>query len=244
MPAPPEVARLVFGRALPTAEAYAAFLAGPGVERGVIGPAEAERIWDRHLLNCAVVAELVPSARELVDIGSGAGLPGVVLAMMIPHLNVVLVEAMARRVTFLVECVRTLGLSNIDVRRGRAEDLAGQLNADVVTARAVARLDRLAVLAAGVAKPGGLVLALKGAAAEQELAEAAPVLRRLGASGAEIVMAGAGVVRQPTTVVRFRTRPDADRSGKYKRARPTSASEASGEIRRSGEPSTGRRQTR
>lgn len=218
--APPEVARLVFGRALPTAQAYAEFLVGPGVERGVIGPAEASRIWDRHLLNCAVVAELVPSARELVDIGSGAGLPGVVLAMLMPHLNVVLVEAMARRVTFLLECVSILGLSNVDVRRGRAEDMACQLRADVVTARAVARLDRLAVLATGVAKPGGLVLAMKGAAAEQEVAEAAPVLRRLGASGAEILTAGVGVVRQPTTVVRFRTNPDADRSAKNKKTRP------------------------
>jgi 16S rRNA (guanine527-N7)-methyltransferase len=219
VPAPPEVARLVFGAALPTARAYAELLAGPGVERGVLGPAEAERIWDRHLLNCAVVAELVPPAAELVDIGSGSGLPGVVLAMLLPRVNVILVEAMARRTAFLVECVRTLGMSNIEVRRGRAEDMAGALSADVVTARAVARLDRLAVLAAAVVKPGGLVLALKGASAAQELAEADPVLRRLGVSGAEIVTAGAGVVTEPTTVVRFRTDADAHLSGRSRRAR-------------------------
>lgn len=215
---PPEVARLVFGAALPTAWAYAELLAGPGVERGVLGPAEAERIWDRHLLNCAVVAELVPSVRELVDIGSGSGLPGVVLAMLLPRVNVILVEAMARRTAFLLECVRSLGLSNVEVRRGRAEDLAGALSADVVTARAVARLDRLAVLAAGVVKPGGLVLALKGVSAARELAEAEPVLRRLGVSGAEIVTAGAGVVTEPTTVVRFRTHPDAHRPGRSEEA--------------------------
>lgn len=212
MPAPSEVAKIVFGDVLPTARAYAEFLAGPGVERGVLGPAETERIWDRHLLNCAVVAELVPPARELVDIGSGAGLPGVVLAMLLPRVNVVLIDSMARRTVFLTECVKALGLTNVHVMRGRTEDMAGRLAADVVTARAVARLDRLSVLAAGVAKPGGLVLALKGAAAAQELAEAAPVLRRLGASGAEIVTAGVGVISQPTTVVRFRTGPDAYRS--------------------------------
>jgi 16S rRNA (guanine527-N7)-methyltransferase len=226
-----EVARLVFGAALPTAQAYAELLSGPGVERGLLGPAEAERIWDRHLLNCAVVAELVPSARELVDIGSGAGLPGIVLAMLLPHVNVVLVESMARRTTFLAECVRILGLNNVDVRRGRAEDMTGRLAADVVTARAVARLDRLALLAAGVAKPGGLVLALKGAAVAEELAEAAPVLQRLGASGVKVVSAGAGVVTQPTTVVRFRTSHDVHLAATSTRA-----------LRR--EEGTGRRQTR
>lgn len=211
MPAPPEVAKVVFGDSLPTARAYAEFLAGPGVERGLLGPSETGRIWDRHLLNCAVVAELVPPACELVDIGSGAGLPGVVLAMLLPRVKVVLMDSMARRTVFLTECVSALGLTNVDVMRGRAEDMAGRLAADVVTARAVARLDRLAVLATGVAKRGGLVLALKGAAAAQELAEAAPVLARLGVSGSEIVTAGAGVISEPTTVVRFRTGPDAYR---------------------------------
>lgn len=208
-PPPPEAARLLFGSALPKAQEYARFLASAGVERGLIGPAEADRIWDRHLLNSAVVAELVPStgslARSLVDIGSGAGLPGMVLAMLLPNVNVVLVEPMARRTTFLTECVTMLGLSNVEVKRARAEELAGRLAVDVVTARAVARLDRLAVLAAGLAKPGGLILALKGAAAAEELEEARPLLRRLGARDVEIVAAGAGVLSQPTTVVRFRT---------------------------------------
>lgn len=222
-PAPPEEARRVFGAALPVAEGYADFLAGPGVERGLLGPAEAGRVWDRHLLNCAVVAELVPSVRELVDVGSGAGLPGLVLAMLLPDVTVILVEAMERRAAFLAECVKALGLSNVDVRRGRAEDMAGVVAADVVTARAVARLSRLAVLTAGVAKPGGLVLAMKGAAAARELAEARPILRLLGASGAEIVTAGVGVVSEPTTVVRFRTSPAAaavrGRSGAARGAR-------------------------
>lgn len=205
---PPEAARLVFGPALPKAQAYAELLAGVAVERGLIGPGEAGRVWERHLLNCAVVAELVPGPCALADLGSGAGLPGLVLAMLLPSVDVVLVEPMARRTAFLLECVAELGLCNVEVRRGRAEDYAGLLGADVVTARAVASLGRLAVLAAGLARPGGLVLAIKGAAAARELAEARPVLERLGVSDAEVVqaggeMAGPGVPR--TTVVRFRT---------------------------------------
>lgn len=184
-------------------------LAGAGVERGLIGPAEASRLWERHLLNCGVVAELVPSAAEgtscLADLGSGAGLPGIVLAIMLPSVQVLLVEPMARRTAFLLECAEALSLGNVEVRRGRAEELAGQIQADVVTSRAVARLDRLAELAAGLAKPGGLVLAMKGASASEELRQAGAVLRRLGARDAEIVRAGIGVVDPPATVVRFRT---------------------------------------
>ena len=210
----------------------------------MIGPGETQRLWDRHLLNSAVVAELIPQTAveparsqrpigesaatagithrsrgtsgeklaaaqagiELADLGSGAGLPGLVLAIVLPHIQVVLVEPMARRTTFLEECVSELGLRNVAVCRGRAEDLAGEIRADVVTARAVASLDRLAVLASALARPGGLVLAIKGATAAAELERARPVLRQLGATGAEIVAAGSGLVDQPATVVRFRTR--------------------------------------
>jgi 16S rRNA (guanine527-N7)-methyltransferase len=215
----PAAARAVFGSALPIAQRYAKLLAGPGVERGLLGPREAQKVWERHLLNSAVIAELVPAwplanslaaaeqARSvLADIGSGAGLPGLVLAMVLPAFSVILVEPMERRTTFLTDCIEELGLSNVEVRRGRAEDLAGEIAADVVTARAVARLDRLAGLAAGLARPGGLVLAVKGARARQELDEAMPVLRRLSANEIEVVCAGTGVVSQPTTVVRFVTR--------------------------------------
>lgn len=196
----------MFGPALPGAVAYARLLAGPGVTRGLIGPAEAPRIWERHLLNCAAVAELVPDDDcVLADLGSGAGLPGLVLALMRPNARVVLIEPMARRTEFLRECVEQLGLANVQLVRGRAEDLAGQVEADVVTARAVARLDRLAELAAGIARPGGVVLAIKGATAAQELARAAQALRRLGAGEAEVVRVGTTVLAEPTTVVRFRT---------------------------------------
>jgi 16S rRNA (guanine527-N7)-methyltransferase len=210
---PPAAARELFGAKLPQAQTYAALLAGAGVERGLIGPAEAGRIWQRHLINSGLVAELLPecSARtgQLADLGSGAGLPGVVLAILCPDLQVTLVEPMARRTAFLAECVNDLELTNVEICRGRAEDLAGEMQADVVTARAVARLEQLAVLAAGLCRPGGLVLAIKGASAAEELDDARPALRRLGVTDAEVVTAGddfvaQGLIQQPTTVVRFR----------------------------------------
>jgi 16S rRNA (guanine527-N7)-methyltransferase len=208
---------------LPVAQAYAQLLVGAGVERGLIGPGEAGRIWPRHLVNCAVVAELVPASCRLADIGSGAGLPGLVLAMMRPQAQVILVEPMARRTTFLLECVSELGLLNVEVKRGRAEDYAGRIEADVVTARAVAELRRLAVLAAGLARPGGLVLAMKGRAAARELNEARPVLDRLGAAEAEVVEVlgeSAGMEGGAATVVRFRTgrSPGADLSDRNRGA--------------------------
>ena len=179
----------VFGPALKTAEQYAALLAGPAVERGLLGPGEAARLWDRHLINCAVVAELVPAPCSLIDLGSGPGLPGIVFAMLLPDVSVTLLEPMARRVTFLEECVAELGLANTEVVRGRAEDMAGQLTADVVVARAVAPMEKLAGLALGLVKPGGLVLAIKGASAEDEVSRARSELRRLGA---RIARCGAG----------------------------------------------------
>jgi 16S rRNA (guanine527-N7)-methyltransferase len=193
----------VFGPSLGLAERYAELLAGPGVERGLIGPRETARLWDRHLINCAAVAELVPPGSSLIDLGSGAGLPGVVLAMLLPESGIVLLEPLARRAAFLEECVRALGLGNATVRRGRAEEVAGQLTADVVTARAVAPMQRLAALAIPLVRPGGLVLAIKGAAAAQELAAAGPVLRRLGVTDAAVVEAGRGKVSPPPTVVRL-----------------------------------------
>ena len=177
---PPPGAATVFGPALGQAQAFARILATRGVEQGLIGPHEVPRLWDRHLLNCAVVAELIGRRyRVLVDIGSGAGLPGIVLAMVRPELSVILLEPMERRCRFLSECVAELGLANASVLRGRAEETA--LRADVATARAVAPLDRLAELAAGMVRPGGMVLAIKGRTAADELKKARPVLRRIGA---------------------------------------------------------------
>src|SRR3954466_11675743 len=168
LPAPP-TAREVLGDALPLAERYTDFLAGPGVERGLIGPREVERLWDRHVLNCAVVAELVPESAEVIDVGSGAGLPGIVLAIMRTDLSVTLLEPLLRRTVFLQECVDLLGLPNVVVRRARAEEAADEFAADIVTARAVAPLERLAGWALPLLRPGGELLALKGERAAVEL---------------------------------------------------------------------------
>jgi 16S rRNA (guanine527-N7)-methyltransferase len=198
-------AAALFGDSLATAVRYAELLAGPGVERGVIGPAEAGRIWGRHLLNCGATAGLMPVSGTLVDVGSGAGLPGIVLAILVPGLRVTLLEPLARRVDFLDLCVAELDLSNITVLRGRAEDLAGELAADVVTARAVAPLEKLAGLCAGLARRGGRVVAIKGATAGAELARARPALRRLGVTDAQLLQVGSGEGDVTATVVMFTT---------------------------------------
>jgi 16S rRNA (guanine527-N7)-methyltransferase len=202
----PAVAREVFGDAAAKAERYAGLLAGPGVERGLIGPNEVPRLWERHLLNSAAVASLVPGPCSLVDLGSGAGLPGIVLALLLPGTDVTLLEPALRRAVFLEECVAELGLGNTRVCRARAEQAAGALRADVVTARAVAPLERLAALALGLLKPGGIVLAVKGAKAEAEVRAAREALRRLGVRDVEVLVAGRGKVDPAATVVRLTAR--------------------------------------
>lgn len=202
LPPPPAEATEVFGSALDMARRFAELLATDGVTRGLIGPRETSRLWDRHLLNCALVADLVPEHGELVDIGSGAGLPGVVLAMLRPNVRVILLEPMLRRSVFLDECVARLGLTNATVVRGRAEEMVGVIRADIATARAVAPLERLVGWAAGVLKPCGQILAIKGESAAEELAAARPVLSRLGARSAEVLRVDHGRVVSATTVVR------------------------------------------
>jgi 16S rRNA (guanine527-N7)-methyltransferase len=202
-PEMPDVARAVFGEAAAKAERYAGLLAGAAVERGLLGPNEVPRLWERHLLNSAVIAELVPGPCFLVDLGSGAGLPGVVLALLLPDSEVILLEPALRRATFLQECVTGLALDNATVVRARAEQMVGTLAADVVTTRAVAPLDRLASLALGLLKPGGIVLAVKGAKAAAEVRDAQSALSRLGVRDVEVLTAGSGKVDPAATVVRL-----------------------------------------
>jgi 16S rRNA (guanine527-N7)-methyltransferase len=193
----------LFGERLPLARRFAEHLATTGVERGLIGPREAPRVWERHVVNCAVVAALVPDGARVVDVGSGAGLPGIPLALARPDLGVVLVEPLARRVAWLHEVITDLGVA-IEVERGRAEDDVVRRRwegADVVTARAVAPLDRLARWCLPLLRPGGRMLAVKGASAPDEVERDAPAVRRLGGGVPRIELCGAGIIDPPSTVV-------------------------------------------
>jgi 16S rRNA (guanine527-N7)-methyltransferase len=175
-PSVPDVAQRVFSDALPLATAYAELLATDGIVRGLIGPREVPRLWDRHILNCAVVTDAVREGASVADIGSGAGLPGLVMAIRRPDLDVTLVEPLLRRTTFLTEAVAALGLPNVQVRRARAEEVHGTALFDVVTSRAVAPLERLSRWSLPLVRSGGLFLAMKGSSAEQEIATAKRVI--------------------------------------------------------------------
>ena len=201
VPEPPAAAEQVFGAALPQLRAFAALLAGPGVERGLLGPREAPRLWERHLLNCAGLSELVEDGQVVLDLGSGAGLPGLVLALQRPQVQVVLVESLQRRAAFLSEAVEQLGLRTVVVRRARAEELHGSVEVDVVTARAVAPVDRLAGWALPLLRPGGRLLALKGEQAATELAAAGPALKLHGAVSSSVVEVGSAELSTAARVV-------------------------------------------
>jgi 16S rRNA (guanine527-N7)-methyltransferase len=191
---------------------FAALLAGPGVERGLIGPREVPRLWERHLLNCAVVADpelgLVPLDCVVADVGSGAGLPGLVWAISRPDLRVVLIEPLLRRVTFLTEAVSELGLTGrVEVWRGRAEETGPHVGRmDVVTARAVAPMERLVGWTAPLLRPGGRLVALKGSSASAEAAAAEAAVLAAGLVEVRVLEVGAGVVDPLTTVVLARRR--------------------------------------
>ncbi|KUN10343.1 16S rRNA (guanine(527)-N(7))-methyltransferase RsmG [Streptomyces yokosukanensis] len=203
LPPAPEQAREVFGDRFADAVRYAELLAEAGVQRGLIGPREVPRLWERHLLNCAVLSEAVPEGVTVCDVGSGAGLPGIPLALVRGDLNITLLEPLLRRTNFLTEVVELLGLDHVTVVRGRAEEVLGTLSpVHVVTARAVAPLDRLAAWGIPLLRPYGEMLALKGDTAEEELKAAATALSKLGAVETSILHVGEGVVDPLSTVVR------------------------------------------
>jgi 16S rRNA (guanine527-N7)-methyltransferase len=205
VPPSPSEAQAMFGDQLALARQFAGALASGATIRGLIGPREIPRLWDRHLLNCAIVTDLVPVGARIVDVGSGAGLPGIAMAIRRRDLHVDLVEPLQRRVTFLDEVVQDLQLSDrVRVVRGRAEDAAVKAeigNAEWVTARAVAPLDRLVRWCLPLLRARGRLLALKGATAATELAEHQAVIYRLGGRDLEVVGCGAGVLAEPTAVV-------------------------------------------
>ncbi len=208
-PAPPAAAA-IFGERIEVARRYAEWLCGAGVERGLIGPREAQRVWARHILNCAVVAPLLPVDAVVVDVGSGAGLPGIPLALARPDCTVTLVEPLERRAAFLVEVVDALALSNCRVLRGRADEAIAECgNADVVTSRAVAPLAKLVAWSVPLARRGGLVLALKGSSAAAEIDRDRAAVNRLGLVDLSVVTIGEEFVHPPTIVIsgRVQARP-------------------------------------
>ena len=205
-PAPPAYAGALCGDALEPVASYAELLAGPGVAHGLIGPREVPRLWERHLLNCAVVVPTVPFGAGVIDVGSGAGLPGLVWALMRSDLHIVLVEPLLRRAEFLRWAAQELGLTGVRVERARAEELQGRCAAEVVTARAVAPLPRLLGWTLPLVQPGGRLLAFKGRTAGAELAVASDTLCT-AATSAVLTTYGEGVLDPPTTIVEVSASP-------------------------------------
>jgi len=201
-PPPPAGAVRVFGDGLALAERFAAILADSGVSHGLIGPREVPRLWERHVLNCAVIHPAIAADQMVIDVGSGAGLPGLALAIARPDLDLHLVEPMLRRTNWLSMVVDELGLMNVTVHRGRAEEFWGILCAPVVTARALARLRELAGWCLPLLLPGGSLLAIKGSSVTEEVETDRAALRRLGAIDEVIERYGSGIVDQETTVLR------------------------------------------
>jgi 16S rRNA (guanine527-N7)-methyltransferase len=198
----PAAARAIFGDRLDLARRYVASLATDGVVRGLIGPREASRLWSRHVLNSAVVAPLIPDGARVVDVGTGAGLPGIPLAIARPDLRIDLVEPLERRTRFLSDVVAALELSRCRVVRGRAQDVIEVVGgADVVTSRAVAPLGKLVGWSAPLARPGGTLLALKGSSAGEEIERDADELRRMGVTDVSVRTVGDGLVDPVTYVV-------------------------------------------
>lgn len=199
----PDVAAKVFPEErLALAEQYAAWLADAGVVRGLIGPREVPRLWDRHILNCAVLAEVIPESVTVADIGSGAGLPGLVLAIARPDLQITLIEPLLRRTTFLEEVVEDLGLDHVTVLRGKAEAFHGSLGFDVVTSRAVAGLGKLLAWSMPLVVPTGALVAMKGSSIEAEIVEASEELRRWGCADPTVSTLGEGLLESTTIAVR------------------------------------------
>jgi 16S rRNA (guanine527-N7)-methyltransferase len=182
------------------AERFVEHLATSGVQRGLIGPREVPRLWERHVLNCAAIHGLLATESEVADVGSGAGLPGVALAIARTDLRMTLVEPLLRRVTWLQEVVDDLALDRVTVIRGRAEDLHGSLCVDAVTARAVAPLPALAAWCLPLLRPGGRLLAIKGSTAQDELVRSVPALRAAGAARWAVESCDAAGLDRPTVV--------------------------------------------
>lgn len=199
--AEPAAAVAIFGDQIDQARSFAQTLANDSDELGLLGPRELDKLWSRHILNSAVVAELVHPGDKVADVGSGAGLPGIPMAIARPDADFVLIEPMERRSSWMLEVVQDLGLKNVRVLRSRAEDVTEQ-DFDIVTARAVAALDKLLKMCVPLLKPGGALIALKGSKAAEEMANAKKLEKKLGISSFEILVCGEKFLPEPTSVVK------------------------------------------
>ncbi|MGO4248656.1 16S rRNA (guanine(527)-N(7))-methyltransferase RsmG [Paenarthrobacter sp. RAF54_2] len=198
-----QAAEKIFGDRLDLAKRYVEHLATSGTERGLIGPREIPRLWSRHVLNCAVIESAIAMDSHVADVGSGAGLPGLCLAIARPDLELTLIEPLERRVIWLQEVVDDLGLDNVTIMRTRAELAVGLVDADVVTARAVSALSNLAGLTIPLLNGKGEVVAIKGRSAAEEIEKAKKVIRKLGGVETSVVVCGQELLEEPTTVVRI-----------------------------------------
>ena len=198
----------MFEDRLPFASRFVEILADTGVSHGLIGPREVPRLWERHVLNCAVIEDAFPLAAKLIDVGSGAGLPGVALAIARPDLDIHLVEPMQRRTEWLMATVAELGLANVTLHRGRAEELEGTLSAPWATARAVARVAKLARWCVPLLDGRGTVVAMKGRSAQEELDSDRRELTRLGLVESVLSEHGATVLDEPTLTLDLTFQPE------------------------------------
>lgn len=201
---PPAAAEGVFGARVEVASAYWTILATDGIEHGLMGPREVPRLWDRHILNCGVLGELIGADATVFDVGSGAGLPGIPLAIARPDLTITLIEPLLRRSSFLERATTSLDLDNVSVVRGRAEEKSVRASvglADVVTSRAVAPLERLAKWSAPLVRGGGRMIAIKGSSAAEEIERDRAVVGRTGVSDLTVAVCGDRYLDTPTTVI-------------------------------------------
>jgi 16S rRNA (guanine527-N7)-methyltransferase len=198
----PAVASTLFGSTADTARSFVRHLAERGDELGLIGPLELPRLWSRHVVNSALLAPLLTTGARVGDVGSGAGLPGLVLAIARPDVRLVLIEPMERRTDWLESEADALGLTNVEVLRLRAEDVPRTIALDQVTARAVSALGKLLPLVAPLLRPGGEMLLMKGASVEVEMEKARSVISRLKLRRPEVLVLGEGLDVDPTRVFR------------------------------------------